>query len=213
MTCDELAPFLVDLARGADLPADVRGWAAAHAAGCPACGRRLEDERVLSAALRGLATDDEAAQAPAWIEARLRGALHQAQPSPAPAAPRRPRESWGWALAAAIAASLSAAALVWRREPSPPPTPEWARDAVEGEDEAFLPVTFDDALSGLDAVQVVRMRLPRSAIGRMGLPLSNDPGQGPVEADVLVGQDGLPRAIRLVSAGPEALSEGSGGNE
>jgi hypothetical protein len=77
-----------------------------------------------------------------------------------------------------------------------------------GEEEAFLPVTFDDALSGLDAVQVVRVRLPRSAVGRMGLVVSDEPGEGPVDADVLVGQDGRPRAIRLVSLAPED----SGGN-
>ena len=58
---------------------------------------------------------------------------------------------------------------------------------------------------------MVRLRLPRSAVGQLGLAVSNEPGDGPVDADVLVGQDGLPRAIRLVSQAAEPPSGDSGG--
>jgi hypothetical protein len=213
MSCAEARPLLADLARGGVLPAEVLSRVEEHAAGCAACAARVEEERVLGAALRRLADADEGASAPAWIEARLRRSLREAHPRPVPAAVAPGPDRWGWATAAAVAASLAAGALLWHREPAPPPPAalEWAREAVDDE-EAFLPVTFDDVLGGLDAVQVVRMRLPRSAIGRMGLAVPDEPGQGPVDADVLVGQDGLPRAIRLVSLAAGEPAGDSGEN-
>jgi hypothetical protein len=209
VSCDELAGLLLDLARGAAMAPEDRDRARAHAASCASCGRRLEQEERLSDALRALADRGEGNAAPAWVEARLREALRGARPKTAPRGAARRPDRWRWATVAAAAASLAAASLLWRREPpKPPPAPaEWMREAAEGEDEgAFLPVTFDDALVGLDAVQVVRVRLPRSAVGSLGLAVTNDFGQGPVEADVLVGHDGLPRAIRLVSVSPESSS-------
>jgi hypothetical protein len=211
VSCPDLAPDVLDLARGTAQSEDVRERVRAHLGGCPACAFRLEQERQLSAALGALSDSDATREAPPALEARLRDALRAAHRRPAP--PRRAPDRLRWATLAAVAASLAAAAVVWRRDPpAPPPAPsEWVREALDGDDaDDFLPVTFDDAAGGLDAVQVVRVRLPRSAMGSLGLVVSHDPGQGPVEADVLVGQDGLPRAIRFVSQS-EPTSSGPGG--
>jgi hypothetical protein len=211
VSCADLAGAVLDLARDAVPDAGLRERARAHLAGCPACAFQFEQERRLSAALGELAESDAEREAPPALEARLREALRAAHRRPA--APRRAPDRLRWATLAAAAASLAAAAVLWRRDPpAPPPMPaEWVREALDGDDESdFLPVTFDDAAGGLDAVQVVRVRLPRSAMGSLGLVVSHDPGQGPVEADVLVGQDGLPRAIRFVSQS-EPASPGTGG--
>ena len=46
--------------------------------------------------------------------------------------------------------------------------------------------------------QVVRVRLPRSAMRSVGLPVNEDRWMEQVPADVLLGQDGVARAVRFV---------------
>ena len=45
---------------------------------------------------------------------------------------------------------------------------------------------------------VVRVEIPRATLLSMGLPMNTDRGNSLVKADVVVGDDGVPRAIRLV---------------
>jgi hypothetical protein len=47
---------------------------------------------------------------------------------------------------------------------------------------------------------LVRVRLPRSEMRRFGLPAGPEPWRT-IQADVLVGHDGMARAIRFVSTG------------
>ena len=61
----------------------------------------------------------------------------------------------------------------------------------------FLPLTYGSNLSQLDDGQVVRVELPRSALHSFGLPVSAERGER-VKADVLLGHDGVARAIRFV---------------
>lgn len=62
----------------------------------------------------------------------------------------------------------------------------------------FLPLTYDSNLSQLDDVQVVRVELPRSALQSFGLPVNAERVGERVKADVLLGHDGVARAIRFV---------------
>ena len=61
----------------------------------------------------------------------------------------------------------------------------------------FIPLTYGDAELGPDA-QMVRVELPRSAMASFGLPVNMDRADQRVKADVLLGSDGLARAIRFV---------------
>jgi hypothetical protein len=49
-----------------------------------------------------------------------------------------------------------------------------------------------------DGGHVVRVQVPRSALLTLGVPLGAAPSAELVKADVIVGDDGLARAIRLV---------------
>jgi hypothetical protein len=49
-----------------------------------------------------------------------------------------------------------------------------------------------------DEAQVIRVRLPRSAMRTVGLPVNEDRWFERVPADVLLGQDGIARAVRFV---------------
>jgi len=73
--------------------------------------------------------------------------------------------------------------------------------AIAGENEIateFLPLADANNLTAQDGGQLVRVELPRSALLAFGLPMNIERADEPVKADVLVGQDGLARAIRFV---------------
>jgi hypothetical protein len=61
----------------------------------------------------------------------------------------------------------------------------------------FISLTYGDTEVGSDA-QMVRVELPRSAMAGFGLPVNMDRADQRVKADVLLGADGLARAIRFV---------------
>ncbi|MBA2732511.1 MAG: hypothetical protein H0U54_06430 [Acidobacteria bacterium] len=61
----------------------------------------------------------------------------------------------------------------------------------------FLPLTYG-SLSQFDDGQVVRVELPHSALQSLGLPMNAERGSERVKADVLLGHDGVARAIRFV---------------
>ena len=62
----------------------------------------------------------------------------------------------------------------------------------------FIPLGNGDYSASVDAGQVVRVELPRSALSSIGLPVSADRAGERIKADVLLGEDGLARAIRFV---------------
>lgn len=62
----------------------------------------------------------------------------------------------------------------------------------------FIPLMNGGQLSSDDAGHVVRVELPRTALASFGLPVNADQMGGRVKADVLMGADGIARAIRFV---------------
>jgi hypothetical protein len=62
----------------------------------------------------------------------------------------------------------------------------------------FVLVGYGSALDLQDGGQLVRVELPRSALATFGLPMNMDRANERIKADVLVGTDGLARAIRFV---------------
>ena len=63
---------------------------------------------------------------------------------------------------------------------------------------AYFPLPYGSG-APLEAVHVVRVRVPRSAMTMVGLPVNPERSAARVDADVVLGQDGLARAIRFVS--------------
>jgi hypothetical protein len=62
----------------------------------------------------------------------------------------------------------------------------------------FVPVGYGSAMDLQEGGQLVRVELPRLALANFGLPVNMDRVDERVKADVLVGPDGLARAIRFV---------------
>lgn len=61
----------------------------------------------------------------------------------------------------------------------------------------FFPL-INKGTGQLDSGQIVRVELPRSALMAFGLPMNMDRADERIKADVVVGSDGLARAIRFV---------------
>ena len=62
----------------------------------------------------------------------------------------------------------------------------------------FIPLGYMSPASLQDGGQIVRVELPRSALGRFGLPVNMDRYNEKVKADVLFGVDGMAHAIRFI---------------
>ena len=61
----------------------------------------------------------------------------------------------------------------------------------------FMPMNGSD-LTPIDSGSVVRVELPRSALESFGFPMNKERAGERIKADVVVGNDGLARAIRFV---------------
>jgi hypothetical protein len=55
------------------------------------------------------------------------------------------------------------------------------------------------ALPPLESGSIVRVSLPITTLPWYGIQIVPDLGRGPVTAELLIAQDGQPRAIRLVN--------------
>jgi len=73
------------------------------------------------------------------------------------------------------------------------PQPQVERQEGTGD---FYALTYDNDLDS--DVRLIRAELPRSALVAMGLNLHLENGNEKVQTDLLVGADGVPRAIRIV---------------
>jgi hypothetical protein len=62
----------------------------------------------------------------------------------------------------------------------------------------FYPLLDAAMLPPLEYGTLVRVQLPRSALRVVGLPVNEDRLSESIAADVLLGQDGLARAVRFV---------------
>ncbi len=193
----ELEPRLRTLAQAAprEAPASVEAALVAE------FRRRRRARRLRVAGYRWLA----AAAAVALVAAGLTAWRRNTSPVQAPipvrapiaAAPARPAplplaQGAGTQVAAARAARRAPKAVrrVVRAVPK--------RRAVTEPEIAtgFIPVGYGPA--PLEQASVVRVRLPRSALLSFGLPMNVERMSEPVQADVLLGQDGVARAIRFV---------------
>jgi hypothetical protein len=62
----------------------------------------------------------------------------------------------------------------------------------------FFPLSYGEDQKPMESGEVIRVQMPRSALIAFGLPVNVERADVPVKADLLVGEDGLARAIRFV---------------
>jgi hypothetical protein len=167
-----------------------------HLRECSGCRERREDERRLSAQIN-MARDAAALRHHA--EARRKRILAEFDASQR----RSIRTSLKWAMAA-VAVALFAIGLSYRTSNSPKmTTTAQERTEIEGlpstDSSGFVAVPYAPPLATGEFVRVVRTELLPTALARMGIDVDAD-DQTEIPADVMVGEDGFPRAVRLVEA-------------
>jgi hypothetical protein len=200
MNCEQFEDQVVDLARGVAGDRDEGGEVLAHAERCVRCAARLEDERAVTSALRTFAARTAGAEAPPRIEAALRRALREPEEAGGPpkTSPARAIELLLLAVAAAIVAAIVVVPppIDRFRESAPAATtPAWPAGTEENAD--FVALRYGEDLRDLDSLQVVGVELPPTALAALGWP-AGDGGASWVTAEVIVGHDGVARAIRFV---------------
>jgi hypothetical protein len=154
-----------------------------------------EDERLLTEALRAVAEDDESLGASSQVRDRLLAEVH------AIARPRWNRMRMLQLAAAAIlfvAIALPAWYAARRSSPVTQDAGDTVRTVVREETTDFFPLAYSNVPA--PGGYVVRMQVPRATLdsfGVTGFAPAGDPS-ATVAADVLVGGDGLARAVRFV---------------
>jgi hypothetical protein len=83
--------------------------------------------------------------------------------------------------------------------PAPAQPPPRAGAPPAESESPFTPIPYVAPIDPYERIEVVRMDLPVSALIAAGLRIQTDDAGASVQADVMVGQDGRARAIRLVS--------------
>ncbi len=182
-----------------------------HTAACPECAARWEQQRAVSAGLRQLAADWRGIGAPPRLEARLMSAFRaHSGLAPRPGRPWIPVATW-----AAAAAVLLTTAVSLMRVDQPPTAPRHrpssqielaavgpaaVEESVEAGDleNGFIPLPNAEGLAPTDDVNLVRVEVPRSAMIALGFAVNADRASEPVEAEVVLGPDGVARAVRFL---------------
>ena len=177
-----------------------------HLRDCAACVSRMNRQRELAAGLRAVASEYRRVAAPARVETRLLAVFRSQAGIHVPASRRRwiPVLTWVTAFAGVIAL---AAFLVMQRHPEPAPVTRGVELASlvnpvesQGDYEGFIPLPNAERLAENDEVNLVRVEVPRSAMIALGLEVNPEQAADLVQADVMLGPDGIARAVRFVES-------------
>jgi hypothetical protein len=189
--------------------------AAEHASTCPRCAALQESWQEARAALQDLRQVTEVAEAPQRVEMRLRQEFamrHRTMKA------RSTAIFAAWTLATAALLFAGVSWWNWRvsEHQRGPLTTETTLGAKTADS---VPQTNDGAAADtrlvadndagdftllpgnlpqeIDDAAIVRVRMQRGALGTLGLPVNEERVGDWIQVDLLVGQDGQPKAVRL----------------
>jgi hypothetical protein len=216
MKCEEFEAIGLERtgSRVDELDAALRAAAAEHAAQCPNCAALQESWGEARIALQALRETTQDAETPQRVEMRLRhefGMRHRRARARSVATLAAWALTvatvlvaglswWNWKLAQGHHADVSAGNTV--KTPAPAPT----LSATDTSEEATL-IASNDAgdftlLPGtwpqdVDDSAIVRVGMQRGALSALGLLVNEERATDWIQVDLLIGQDGLPKAVRL----------------
>jgi hypothetical protein len=140
----------------------------------------LEDLRALGA--------DGPREAPGHLEELLKSEFRKH---------KRRRRLMVWMPALSVAAAAGIALLVWIHRDKPALAPVAVQSVAVEEAGDFYPLPEAEALPAIETAMVVRVQLPVSSLQLMGVPVGEERADTSVQAELLLGQDGLARGVRL----------------
>lgn len=229
MNCGEWKIELIECARRDRKPGRELS---AHLASCTVCRDRFEAERQLTGQLRIVRMQTAALRPPQTQAALLMQDFARAHHTRTGNLRQMPGRSgartWFWSLAAAaalvfaivgghqagthdrhIAPAVLRVNSIGANSASPAGAMLYetslglSRDASALSSDDFVAVPYTLPLAPGEIVRVVQTQLSPDALASMGVNV--DPSWGSdVQADVVVGEDGLPRAVRIAGNGQES---------
>ena len=211
MTCNEFEEMGLDAERDASLTEAQRAAAAAHTASCPRCASLRDSWEATRHELRSLAQATGTVDAPARVEMRLRQQFRTQYHTP------KARRTVALAALGLAAAAVLVGAVSWIKwhnnqehnagvKPNLPAANQGSTDPNAAGDLQTL--MADNELSDFtllpgvlptetDGSAILSVRMQRGALGALGLPVNEDRASEWIQVDLLVGNDGLPQAVRL----------------
>jgi hypothetical protein len=225
MKCEEFEAFGLDAQRDTSLSEAERAAAAEHAGTCSRCAALQDSWQRARVELRAFAEDTVAAQTPARVEMRLRQEFrsqHRTHRWRLAAV----ATAWALAAAAVLAGAVSWNTwLKARREETarhlqaPPsgnkilvngtkPGAAGSQGLGAADDESNASLVANNELNDFtllpgvllaetDESEIFRVRMQRGELGALGLPVNEERAAEWIQVDLLVGNDGLPQAVRL----------------
>jgi len=225
MTCRDFDEVVHGFVRMEVLDVNVREAALEHAAQCELCSQRMADAAVLAEATEMMGEGARGEQTPPLVEAALLAAFRNHHHR---ASWRRTLEWASVGAAAAVLLIFLWTVSGRSRGQSPPARrkdvssqsgmPLQVKSTSKQDDvmtaaaaivaEApvtetyaasdFVPVPFTGAITADDPGMIVRVQLTRSSLAQLGYPVAETPDEDLIRADVLVGEDGWPRGVKLI---------------
>ena len=214
MSCEQAEALVLDLDRADAIQPEERAAALAHVSRCSQCAALQESWESAKEELRSLAAETRKADTPERVKTRL---LLEFRTQHRKAAAKRMGFIAAWVLAGA-AATVMAVGL-WNVERSGRlKNAEQNLSAahnggngtnsaaqVQGTGDVAAELTNDDdftplpgaLLNDADDSAIVRVRMQRSSLGALGFPVNEQRASEWIQVDLLVGNDGLPQAVRL----------------
>jgi len=226
MNCEEFAALGLDPEQQGEFARAQQAAAREHSVACPSCAALAESWEAARVELRLLASSTSLAETPPRVEMRLRQEFrtrHQTLKT------RRAVVVASWALAAAVLLAAGIGWSNWHAQHDAKPAPlagNFQNDsavknssvAKPGDENSLAPIAdenatllADNAEDGFTALpgaisadnedaSVVRVRMQRSSLGAFGLAVNEERAADWIQVDLLVGDDGLPQAVRVPQA-------------
>jgi hypothetical protein len=216
MKCEEFEAIGLDAERDSSRSEGERAAAREHAATCSHCAALQDSWEAAGIELRAFAEDTAGAQAPARVEMRLRQEFRTQHVT---LRFRRTAVVAGWALAAAAVLAAAVSWVNWHKNGSNvaanhPATALGTANSTATSANGTAGSSDSDALIADNELSdftllpgalpadtadaaILRVRMQRSSLGTLGLPVNEERAGEWIQVDLLVGSDGLPQAVRL----------------
>jgi hypothetical protein len=187
MSCQHWKPILFDVARG--LNSDQAREAMLHAKECPQCAMELDEQQQLNKKLKWLAAKEKFEDPN--VPSVLITAFRKNQTSM-----KQNRRVLVFMRAAILVLAFVGGWIWYNSIDRQTPAVSLDQQDVQYDDE-FIPLQYGN--SPVNSMQVVRVKLGASDLQELGFPRVPEWEDRPIEADIVVAEDGLPEAIRFVN--------------
>jgi hypothetical protein len=214
MNCQHFKMIVPDFSRNPESSEEIMD-AKKHIEECPACAASLRRENELTASLRKIAEEDQQLEVSNLAGSKVQTFFRSHHRKTSKVLIANPRLSWltaaaiGFFVLGGMVRFLMHSVPLGQPDSIPAHPAAGSASSVQklGPVRDFKNVTREVATDYFPLVpseqntgtlQRVRVLVPRSSLLQFGLPMNEERSNEPIAAELLVGDDGAPRAIRFI---------------